>query len=98
MIIRTRSARSRRWNKLDRRTYAAAPCASLSGMLKQAVDVVLASLRASTYRFHWRPSTFPLAFDRSERLKRSLICTFSALRLSRPCLRREASRRVGSGG
>jgi hypothetical protein len=30
MIIRIRSARLRRWNKLDPLTFAAAPCASLS--------------------------------------------------------------------
>ena len=35
--------------------------------------VVLVSLRPPPYRFHQRSSTYPLACDRSERLKRSVF-------------------------
>jgi hypothetical protein len=36
-------------------------------------------------RFNWRQSTYPLAYARSERVKRSLVCTSSGLRSLRPC-------------
>jgi hypothetical protein len=53
-------------------------------MLKTAVGFVLASLRASTKGRHLWQKTYPLAFDRSERIKRSLVCTSSALHSLRP--------------
>jgi len=53
-------------------------------MLKKAASSVLATLRPSTYRGR-RNGTYPLACDRSERVKRSLVCTSSALRSLRPC-------------
>jgi len=48
---------------------------------------VLASLKGSTYRKR-RQGTYPLACDRSERFKRSLVCTSSTFRLLRPCWKR----------
>jgi hypothetical protein len=58
---------------------------------------VLASFRPSTYRAYMRQSAYPLAGDRSERVKRSLVCTSSALHSLRPCPRSGASRRAGVG-
>ncbi len=66
-------------------------------MLKKASGFVLASFRPSTYQVYWRQSTYPLAYNQSERIKRSLVCTSSALHLLRPCLRNGASRRAGVG-
>ena len=53
-------------------------------MLKKSASCVLASFRGSTYQRR-RQGTYPLACDRSERFKRSLVCTSSALRSLRPC-------------
>jgi hypothetical protein len=53
-------------------------------MLQKPSSVVLASLKASTYGRR-RQGTYPLACDRSERFKRSLVCTSSASRSLRPC-------------
>jgi hypothetical protein len=66
-------------------------------MLKKAASFVLASLRGSTSRFYWRQGTYPLAFDRSERVKLSLVCTSSPLRSLRPCQWKGASRRARAG-
>ena len=41
---------------------------------------------------------YPLASDRSERIKRSLVCTSSPLRSLRRCLWNGASWRTGVGG
>ena len=46
-------------------------------------NFVLTSLKASTYEKRWQ-KTYPLACDRSERVKRSLVCTSSPLHLLRP--------------
>ena len=46
---------------------------------------VLASFSPSTYRAYLRQSAYPLAYDRSERVKRSLVCTSSTLHSLRPC-------------
>ena len=54
------------------------------GMLKKATGFVLASFRPSTYQVYWRRSTFPLSYNQSERIKRSLAYTSSALHLLRP--------------
>ena len=54
-------------------------------MLKMLVGFVLASFGLSTYRAYWRQSTYPLACDRSERFKRSLVCTSSVPHSLRPC-------------
>ncbi len=54
-------------------------------MVKKASSFVLASLRGSTYGgVYLRQSNYPLACDRSERLKRSLVCTSSPHRSLRP--------------
>ncbi len=58
---------------------------------------VLASFRPSTYGVYLRQSAYPLAGDRSERGKRSSVCTSSALHSLRPCPRNGASRRAGVG-
>ena len=55
-----------------------------SRILKKTASGVLASFRPSTYRAYWRQSTYPLACDRSERVKRSLVCTSSALHSLQP--------------
>jgi hypothetical protein len=46
---------------------------------------VLASFRPSTYQAYWRKGAYPLAYDRSERIKQSLVCTSSVLHSLRPC-------------
>jgi len=72
-------------------------------MLQKPSSGVLASLNASTYRRR-RQGTYPLAYDRSERSKRSLVCTSSAFHLLRPCPVKSASwlaslsRRSGRAG
>ena len=53
-------------------------------MLKKSTSFVLASLRSSTYGNKQWQNTYPLACNRSERVKRSLVCTYSPLRLVRP--------------
>ena len=58
---------------------------------------VLASFRPSTYQVYWRKGTYPLAYDRSERFKRSVVCTSSVLHSLWPCPRNGASRRAGVG-
>jgi len=66
-------------------------------MMKKSASGVLASLRGSAYgRRRWQ-GTYPLACDRSERFKRSLVCTSSPLRSLRPCQRNGASWRAGAG-
>lgn len=60
-------------------------------------NFVLKSLKASTYERR-RLKTYPLACDRSERFKRSLVCTSSAFRSLRPWSVTVASRRDGVGG
>jgi len=55
-------------------------------MLKKASSYVLGSLKVSTYRRRWQ-GTYPVACDRSERFKRSLVCTSSTFRSLRPCWR-----------
>src|SRR5690349_17146537 len=54
------------------------------------------SWQTLTVRFNWRQSTYPLAFDRSERFKRSLVCTSSGSHLLRPTL--GTKRALGLGG
>jgi hypothetical protein len=57
-------------------------------MLKNASGFVLASFRPSTYgEYYLRQGAFPLADDRNERIKRSLVCTSSVPHLLRPCRR-----------
>jgi hypothetical protein len=58
---------------------------------------VLASFRPSTYQPYWRKGAYPLAYDRSERVKRSLVCPSSALHSLRSCPRSGPSRRAGDG-
>ena len=45
---------------------------------------VLTSFRGSTYKRR-RQNTYPLACDRSERFKRSFVCTSSPFHSLRPC-------------
>jgi hypothetical protein len=58
------------------------PLSALANVEK-ASSFVLASLKASTYGRRWQ-GAYPLACDRSERFKRSLVCTSSPLRSLRP--------------
>jgi hypothetical protein len=46
-------------------------------MMQKPYSCVLASLRPLDVRISWRKKTYPLAFDRGERFKRSLVCTSS---------------------
>jgi len=61
-------------------------------MLKKSASFVLVSLKPSTCEVSWRQSTYPLACDRSERVKRSLVCTSFGLSLTAACSVKGASR------
>jgi len=65
--------------------------------LKKSANGVLAAIRGSTYA-RGRQGAYPLACDRSERFKRSLVCTSSPLRLLRPYSVKGATGRTGVGG
>ena len=66
-------------------------------MLKTTASFVLASLTRSSERHDLRHGGYPLAFDRSERLKRSLVWTSSLFRSLRPRQWKGASRRARAG-
>jgi hypothetical protein len=50
-------------------------------ILKMVLRGILGRSPASRFELTGGNSTYPLAFDRSERFKRSLVCTSSALKL-----------------
>ncbi|ULA65289.1 MAG: hypothetical protein LZF86_190592 [Nitrospira sp.] len=69
-----------------------------SRLVIKSASGVLASFRGSPYTsVNLRRKTYPLACDRSERVKPSLVCTSSPLCSLRPCLWNGASWRAGVG-
>ncbi len=70
----------------------------MNRMLKKSAAGVLASLSGSTYA-RQRQGTYPLACDRSERFKRSLVCTSSPASLAAALLvERRVLARLGWAG
>jgi len=63
--------------RLDGKVFLCLPDAEKGPQLRSRS---LVSLRRAVL-VHWRQSTSPLACDRSERLKRSLVCTSSVASL-----------------
>jgi len=68
-------------------------------MLKHAASVVLASLKASTWKHNPSEGFYPFPKNHyiGERLTRSAVCTSSAIHSLRPCLGQGASRRARAG-